>query len=96
MIEAILFALAAAVLALELISLGPAAKRVRVDYETDLTLAEPGEVITLRYTVTNPSPLPKLFLGLSFYFGERAILLGRKKGTRVERKAPPERVRGEG
>ena len=74
MIGAILFAAAAAILALELLSLGPAARRVRVDYETDLRLAEPDEVVTLRYTVRNLSPLPKLFLGLSFYLGEQAAL----------------------
>ena len=74
MIGAILFSIAAVVLALELISLGPAAKRVRVDCETDLSMAEPDEIITLRYTVSNLSSLPKLFLGVSIYFGENAVI----------------------
>ena len=74
MIGYILFALAAAVLALELISLGPAAKRVRVDCRTDLSLAEPDEIITLRYKVCNLSALPKLCLGVSIYFGEDAVI----------------------
>lgn len=74
MIGMILFAAAAVILALELLSLGPAAGRVRVDYDTDLRLAAPDEVITLRYTVRNLSALPKLFLGLSFYLGEQAEL----------------------
>lgn len=74
MIGFILFALAATVVFLELYSLSANAARVRVDYDTDLSLVEPGEIITLRYTVQNLSALPKLYIGLSFYFSEKTRL----------------------
>lgn len=74
MIGIVVFALLVAAAVMEVLSLGPNARKLRVDYETDLSLAAPGEVITLRYRIYNLSPLPKLFCSVSFYFGDSAVI----------------------
>ena len=57
----------AALIVLELISIR-VSRRIRVTCEADLTLCAPGEEIALRYTVSNASFLPVLFVGVSIYF----------------------------
>ena len=65
MIIFIFFAVAALVVALEIITLKNGNRRIKIEYSADLSLVEPGEVITLKYSVMNTGRLPLLFLGLS-------------------------------
>lgn len=60
--------------ALEAFSLRLPARAVRVRVETDLPLCAPGEEIALRYTVTNNSFLPLLYVGLSVYLDDSAAV----------------------
>ena len=65
MIVFIFAALLAVIVFMEIWSYSKAKRVIRVKYNTDLKLSEPGEIITLRYTVSNTSRLPMLFVGLS-------------------------------
>jgi len=67
------------VLMIELLSLKDPMEKVRVSYELNMKLAEPGEKITLSYTVSNTSRLPIFHLGLSFAFGSNVHIVGDKK-----------------
>lgn len=60
--------------ALEYLSLRRAGGRVQSSVETDLPLCAPGEEITLRYTITNTSPLPLLYVGFSLYFDDSVTI----------------------
>ncbi len=64
------------VLIIELLSLKDPMDKVRVSYELNMKLAEPGERITLSYTISNTSRLPIFHLGLSFAFGSDIHIVG--------------------
>ncbi len=63
-----------ALIAAELLSVRTAKSALHTRCETDLTLAEPGGTITLTVTVTNSSAIPRLFVGIWFFFAEGAEL----------------------
>ena len=48
---------------LEILSRREDVRRLRVEFSADMDLVEPGEIITLRYTVLNTSRLPMLYVG---------------------------------
>ena len=74
MLGFIFFGLAVAALIFEILSLRNPLKKVSVNYDFDMLMAEPGEKITLSYQVTNNGNLPVFYLGLSFSFdGDIAI-----------------------
>ena len=49
----------------EILSRRDELRRLHVRFSLDTQLAEPGEIVTLRYTVSNLSPLPLLYTGLT-------------------------------
>ena len=51
--------------AVEMLSRREDLRRLRVSFSVDTNLSEPGETVTLRYTVANESPLPFLYAGLT-------------------------------
>ena len=55
---------------LEILSLKFSEKAVHTHIETDLSLCAPDEEITLKYSITNSSFLPFIYVGISIYFGE--------------------------
>ena len=59
---------------LEWISLNSRFRRMRVQLDADMTLVEPEEIITLRYTVQNVSSLPILSAGFSLQFTDAVKL----------------------
>ena len=71
----IILGVAATLGLVEWFSLRRAGRFVQATAEADLTLCAPGEEITLRYTVTNTSPLPLLYVGFSLYFDESVTIL---------------------
>ena len=67
MIAFVVFATIVAIFVLELISIR-VSRRITATCEVDLSLCAPGEEIALRYTVSNASFMPVLFVGVSIYF----------------------------
>ncbi len=67
------------VLLIELLSLKDPTDKVLVRYELNMRLAEPGEKVTLSYTVSNISRFPIFHLGLSFAFGGNVRIVGDRK-----------------
>lgn len=70
MIYVLIFGVILIFAVLEILSLRLSERSVFTRLETDLSLCAPEEEVTLRYTVTNRSFLPLLFVGLSVYFDE--------------------------
>lgn len=70
MIIFIIFGVIVAFGILEILSLRTAEKAVFTRVEADLSLCAPEEEVTLKYTVTNRSFLPLIYVGVSFYFDE--------------------------
>ena len=62
---AISVALTAAIL--EILSITHAEDRIRISFDTDLTLAEPEEEVCLSFTLRNTSRFPQLYVGLSIF-----------------------------
>ncbi len=58
----------------EIISLKMLGRHLRVEYEADTGLVEPGETLTFRYAVYNMSSWPILFLRVSLYLDDAAVL----------------------
>ena len=50
---------------MELLSRREDVRRLQVTFSADMDLAEPGEIVTLRYTVCNLSRLPMLYVGFT-------------------------------
>ncbi len=55
---------------LERLSLREDLRRLYVTFSADMDLVEPGEIVTLRYTVCNTGRLPMLFVGFGLQFDE--------------------------
>ena len=72
MIPAIILAVILCFAALEYLSLFLPARCIQAKVESDLPLCSPDEEITLRYTITNTSFLPMLFVCFSVYFDDTA------------------------
>ena len=70
MLQFVLIALLASLIIVQVISLRNPLKYVGLTYSTDLKIAEPGELIKLRYNVYNRGKLPVFFLGVSFSFDD--------------------------
>ncbi len=70
MIPFLFFGLLAVAIALEIISLRRSLDHIALSYDFDMKMAEPGELITLSYQVTNTGRFPIFYLGLSFSFDE--------------------------
>ena len=70
MLQFVLIALVAALIIVQAISLKNPLKNIGLTYSTDLKLAEPGELIKLRYNVYNKGRLPVFFLGVTFSFDD--------------------------
>ena len=70
MIPFLFFGLLIAATVLEVLSLRNALNHVKLSYDFDMQLAEPGESITLSYQVTNTGRFPIFYLGISFSFDE--------------------------
>ena len=68
MIALLVFLFVSIVLAVEAISLWGITRPLKVSFDVDTTLVEPDEIITLRYSVSNPYPLPRLFVGFTLFF----------------------------
>ena len=83
MLQFVLIALLAALIAVQAISLRNPLKNIGLTYNTDLKLAEPGELIRLRYTVYNRGKLPVFFLGVTFSF-EDSIKIEKSSTGSVE------------
>ena len=66
----VVFALLAAAVLLQILSLSRAPLKLRVSFRTDLSLVEPEEVLTLEYTIRNTSVLPQFFISPSVYFDD--------------------------
>ncbi|MCR5004662.1 MAG: DUF58 domain-containing protein [Clostridiales bacterium] len=60
----VIFVLLAAAL-LEYYSVSLAPKRMQISFDTDLTLAEPGEEVCLSFVIRNQSRLPQLYVSVS-------------------------------
>ncbi|MBQ7144680.1 MAG: DUF58 domain-containing protein [Oscillospiraceae bacterium] len=75
MIPAAIVAALLVVAALEYLSLNRAGRAVSAAVEADLPLCAPGEAVTLRWTVTNVSRLPLLYVGVSIYFDDDVTIL---------------------
>ena len=65
MIWMILIALLTVVILLEIMSLNRFAEAVRVEFEVDRALTEPGEIFNLTYSVTNRTRFPLFFCALA-------------------------------
>jgi len=74
MIVFVIVGVALALGVLEYLSLTLPPRFVRVRVESDLPLCAPGEEITLRYTVSNNSLLPLLYVSFSVYLDESAVI----------------------
>ena len=96
MIAFVFFGLVAAAVVFEILSLKAPLKHVSVIYDVDRDMAEPGEMITVSYTITNTGKRPLFYLGLSFSFEEGVTICEDEKwkknhvstsftGTNVER-----------
>ena len=70
MLQFVLIALVVALIIVQAISLKNPLKNIGLTYDTDLKLAEPGELIKLRYNVYNNGKLPVFFLGVTFSFDD--------------------------
>ena len=70
MIPFLFFGLIAVAIALEIISLKRSLDHVTLTYDFDMKMAEPDELITVSYQVTNTGKLPIFYLGLSFAFDD--------------------------
>ena len=70
MLQFVLIALIAALIVVQAISLKNPLKNIGLTYDTDLKLAEPGELIKLRYNIYNSGKLPVFFLGVTFSFDD--------------------------
>lgn len=68
MIALLVFLFVSIVLAVEAISLWGNTRPLKVSFDVDTTLVEPDEIVTLRYSVSNPYPLPRLFVGFTLFF----------------------------
>ncbi len=95
MITLIIFLIVAFILVIEGVSLWGNSRPLRVEFDLDSTLVEPGETTTLRCSVHNPNRLPMLFVGLTLHFepevtvhadtGYRRALVSRSSaGTRAD------------
>ncbi|MBQ5487810.1 MAG: DUF58 domain-containing protein [Clostridia bacterium] len=67
MITLILFLIVVIILAVEGISVWGNKRKLRVEFDLDTTLVEPGETATLYYSVHNPYRLPLLFVGFALH-----------------------------
>lgn len=74
MLQFVLIALIIALIIVQAISLKNPLKNVGLTYDTDLKLAEPRELIKLRYNVYNSGKLPVFFLGVTFSFDDTVII----------------------
>ena len=68
MITLLIFLGVAFILVIEAVSLWGNTRQLKVEFDLDTTLVEPGELATLYYTVSNPHRLPILYVGFSLYF----------------------------
>ena len=59
----VIFVVLTAVL-LEYYSVSLAPKRMQISFDTDLTLAEPGEEVCLSFVIRNQSRLPQLYVSV--------------------------------
>ena len=55
---------------LERLSRRQSGRRLYVSFSADMDLVEPGELVTLRYTVCNTGRLPVLCVGFALQFAE--------------------------
>ncbi len=55
---------------LELLSVQEDLRPLRIDFHADMDLVEPGEIITLKYTIRNESFLPVLYVSLGLHFDD--------------------------
>lgn len=49
-------------------------RHIHISFDIDSKLIEPDELVTLRYTVTNTSPLPILYAGLTLQFAPELVI----------------------
>ncbi len=81
MLQFVLIALVVALIIVQAISLKNPLKNIGLTYDTDLKLAEPGELIKLRYYVYNNGKLPVFFLGVTFSFDDTVKIEKSSTGT---------------
>lgn len=80
MLAFLLIGLTVALILVQVLSLKNPLRNVGLIYSTDLKLAEPGEVIKLRYTVFNRGKVPVEYVGVSFSFDEGIEILSTSVG----------------
>ena len=68
MIWIILLSVLCTAAVLEYFSIRYAMKRLQLEFRTDLALSEPGETVTLSFTIRNTSRFPQLYISASVYF----------------------------
>ncbi len=74
MIIFVIFGVLAAVTAMEVLSLGPRARKLSFRCTADTDLTEPGGIVTMTAYVTNSSALPMLFVCLWLFFDKEMEL----------------------
>ncbi|MBQ6292282.1 MAG: DUF58 domain-containing protein [Lachnospiraceae bacterium] len=83
MITIVLFLIVIILVTVEGISVWGNKRELRVEFDVDTTLVEPGEPATLYYTVRNPYRLPVLFVGFSLYLKDDVTVCEDKEFCRV-------------
>ena len=58
------------VIGLEILSMRDSLRPLRIAFLADMDLVEPGEIITLKYTIRNESFLPVLYVSLGLHFDD--------------------------
>ncbi len=83
MITLILFLIFIIIPVIEGISVWSSKRQLQVEFDLDTTLVEPGEPVTLYYSVRNPHRLPLLFVGFTLYLGNEVTLCEDKEFCRL-------------
>ena len=83
MITLLIFLGVAFILVIEAVSLWGNTRQLKVEFDLDTTLVEPGELATLYYTVSNPHRLPILYVGFSLYFDSDVTVCEDKEFCRL-------------